>query len=94
VHPDIAAECVCARCSQHTRQALLMQISEDVEREILNHRLLDHENIVRFHEVCSVLSHNRTGAPASHTVEAMLSHPNAVPNAVCRCTPPASTWWW
>jgi hypothetical protein len=30
---------------------LVLQISEDVEREILNHRLLDHENIIRFHEV-------------------------------------------
>ena len=56
---DVAAECVCALCSQHTLQALLMQISEDVEREILNHRLLDHENIVRFHEVCSAPSHSR-----------------------------------
>lgn len=27
------------------------QITEDVEREILNHRLLDHENVTRFHEV-------------------------------------------
>jgi serine/threonine-protein kinase SRK2 len=29
----------------------LNQITEDVEREILNHRLLDHENIIRFIEV-------------------------------------------
>jgi serine/threonine-protein kinase SRK2 len=35
----------------------LDKISEDVEREILNHRLLDHENIVRFHEVYITSEH-------------------------------------
>lgn len=37
--------------ADHDRSPPSSQITEDVEREILNHRLLDHENIVRFHEV-------------------------------------------
>lgn len=35
----------------------LNKITEDVKREILNHRLLDHENIVHFHEVYTTSQH-------------------------------------
>ena len=35
-----------------TLSILLVQIDENVQREIINHRSLRHPNIVRFKEVC------------------------------------------
>lgn len=35
---------------------LFLQIDENVQREIINHRSLRHPNIIRFKEVCGWLS--------------------------------------
>ena len=44
----------CVLRSMLTAKAVCMQIDENVERELINHRTLVHPNIVRFREVSSI----------------------------------------